>query len=805
MNRPLKISLAIVLLIILVLAGVLVAAKLLVTPERIRATVVPLAEKSLQRKIDIGSIEVGLFSGVSLDHLKIYDRQGREPFIAAERGVLKYRFWPLLLGRVVVDQVLLVAPTMTLERFADGSLNLGSAAAPPKGPPAEAVAPAARPAAKPAASSIDLLVTSVEVQNGSLLFIDHQLNPQAPFRYQLDKLNLQARDVSLQKEFPVTLTAQINGAPLSLDGNLDLAGKTSDLQLEIKQLDLTPFAPYLRDRLPGVLSHAVLDTQIEVKASPTAIAAKGKLGLDQLHLVLDALKQAPIRDSRLNSSFDMAYHPSKADLQIDALTLGFNQITVKLKGALSRMQTNPTADLNITIDPVGIRAVLDSLPPELSKSMAGLDPAGTVHGDLQLRGPLNRPLELLQQGDLGVSGLQANLGSFRPSLDGRFMLSSDRLQSEGVELSLGDQRASLELQVSPVLEGRPQVHGNLQAKQLALDALLSGRPATPAPAQAPVQGAPASPVPPVPAASAAKPAVKELAPIALPFDAEGEIRIASATYHGLELSDLAIDYRLLKNVLNLNRISGKLADGSLTQTARVDLGKPGLVYQSDLQLTNVQAGPLVKAFAPDFKGAVSGGINLQSSLSGQGTVWEKLRNRLTGKGSLQIDQCTISDAPLAAALAAYLQLGELRQLVFDQVKGTFNVAKGQLQLDAKLNGSQLALQPQGTIGLDGGLKLSLPTRLSPELAKRIDRRGQFSGLLADQDGGVTLPLKLGGALDSPEFGLDAKQLRKQVINQAGKKLEERLLKKLAPDKGQDQPADAKRKLLENTLRGLFGQ
>ena len=105
MPRLVKIILGVVglLIALLVVIGVLIKVEL--TPERVRETVIPLAEEKLQRKVEVGEIRIGLFSGVSLDDLKVMQRDGSEEFVSARALSLSYKLWPLLTGKIVVDEV----------------------------------------------------------------------------------------------------------------------------------------------------------------------------------------------------------------------------------------------------------------------------------------------------------------------------------------------------------------------------------------------------------------------------------------------------------------------------------------------------------------------------------------------------------------------------------------------------------------------------------------------------------------------------------------------------------------------------
>ena len=66
-------------LVVLVVAGMLLV-KLLITPERVRTTVEAWAAEAVQRKVELQQIDIGLFSGVQLEGLKLLSRDGSVEF-----------------------------------------------------------------------------------------------------------------------------------------------------------------------------------------------------------------------------------------------------------------------------------------------------------------------------------------------------------------------------------------------------------------------------------------------------------------------------------------------------------------------------------------------------------------------------------------------------------------------------------------------------------------------------------------------------------------------------------------------------
>ncbi|HEX9873908.1 MAG TPA: AsmA family protein, partial [Deferrimonas sp.] len=184
MNRFIKISAMIAGAVVVLVVALIVLAQILITPERVRETVLPLAEKALHRKVALGEIDVSLFSGISIQDIRVQEKTGAEDFVVADRIVLRYRIWPLFFLRVVVDEVRLEGPKIRLERLADGSFNFSDLTVPAA---AESPAPKEEPATENG-KEINLLVARVAVSGGEVLFFDHAAGAATPYRYQLSDL-----------------------------------------------------------------------------------------------------------------------------------------------------------------------------------------------------------------------------------------------------------------------------------------------------------------------------------------------------------------------------------------------------------------------------------------------------------------------------------------------------------------------------------------------------------------------------------------------------------------------------------------
>lgn len=114
------------------LAVILVGASLLLraylTDGRIRAMIIPPAEKILGRTVEIGHINVSLFSGIQLYDFVIKEENGQDNFISSSHFVFTYELLPLLQKKVVIRDIRLEDPSIRVVRDWRGVFNFSSLA-----------------------------------------------------------------------------------------------------------------------------------------------------------------------------------------------------------------------------------------------------------------------------------------------------------------------------------------------------------------------------------------------------------------------------------------------------------------------------------------------------------------------------------------------------------------------------------------------------------------------------------------------------------------------------------------------------
>ncbi len=763
-------------IVLVVLAAVLLAlASYLITPERVRQAVLPLAEEHLHRKLDLGDIKVSIFSGIEIQGLTVYEADGENVFVSTDLVRLRYQLLPLLAMKVVIDEVRLEKPSIRVVRLKDGKYNFSDLTG--DDAPAAQKPEGTAPPADEAKTPISLLVSELILQDGNLVFRDHVLNNAVPYRFEVSNLQLSAKGVTLTAEVPVSLQCQLNGSRLSIDGRVRPTPFSGAFDIELQGLDVMALSAYFQDAIPGKLRGMKLNLKSSVAGDLANLEVDGTLTATDIDLLLAAMPDAPLTEARLAVDYDLKLDLPQDQLTIATLKLDFNGIKAEASGSVGALRTAPVVDLRAAVPRMDLRQTLAAVPRALVKDLTALDAAGSIMLDAKLQGGVDQPAALLKSAVVDLENVQATAGGQRPVVNGRLKLTGGQLVSEGLQVGLGENHADIDLSVDNVFAKTKVARADVRSDRFLLDPLLKGG----AGAAAAAGGTQTDDK----ARAAKAPATKdtaELGPFDIPLQATGNVNIGETVWKGLAVKDFVAQYELKNNILTLKRMDGQVAGGSFSNTARVDLGKKGLAYTARLGLKSIMADPLLTALAPKTAGTLFGAMDMNFALDGQGTVWQNLSRRLNGEGDMLVADGRLVSPALVGGLSTFLQMPELNDIRFNTFQNSFRVVDGKVNIDGKILSSTLKLFPKGTVGLDGSLNLALDTRLSPELSARLDSKSKVAGYLVDDDGWSRLPLLVSGTVDTPRFGLDPKGVKEQATKALGGEIGRQLDKLLGGGK-----------------------
>ena len=188
--------------------------------------IVSQIERNLKTKVSLGDISLSLPFTINLTDLELGN------LLKADRISVSPSILSLFTGKIILSGLTIINPLISLEHSPDGSLNLPKLELKGKQPP--------------------ILLTGLVIKNGKLVFIDKKISAEG-HRIIADKINGRIYKVMfppISQNIKFELFASFvhpDGRALgdaSALGWIDFGPKDMDANLQIKDLDITYFAPY---------------------------------------------------------------------------------------------------------------------------------------------------------------------------------------------------------------------------------------------------------------------------------------------------------------------------------------------------------------------------------------------------------------------------------------------------------------------------------------------------------------------------------------------------------------------------------
>ncbi|NQU18229.1 MAG: AsmA family protein [Candidatus Saganbacteria bacterium] len=183
----------------------MIAIPLLIPTEMIKNFATEKLSETLNRTVSIESASLNIFEGVKLEGISVSNHKkfSKKPFITAEAFKLKYSFWPLFAGKVLIHEIELISPQILVEKDTRGRSNLEDLTAQPKkkdqvqGQKKDKVRNKGQ-----GKSKIDLIVNNISIKNGQFTYHDYLTGVN-----ELKNLNLRVSGITLALIRPINLDA----------------------------------------------------------------------------------------------------------------------------------------------------------------------------------------------------------------------------------------------------------------------------------------------------------------------------------------------------------------------------------------------------------------------------------------------------------------------------------------------------------------------------------------------------------------------------------------------------------------------
>jgi hypothetical protein len=220
MKKAIKwISISVGILVGLLIVGA-IAFPLIFPLEKIKDIATEKISQTINRKVTIEKVSFNIFKGISLEKLTISNRVGfaKKPFVSADAIVLRYAFWPLFQGQLLVKELRLEKPEILIEKSAAGVYNFSDMTKKRKPTPKKK---------KAREIPFSMIVDTFSIRNGHITYSDYGTKTSS----EIKKANLTVSGVTLAMAKPIGLdfsaiaTYKEKDIPLSISGKIaaDLA------------------------------------------------------------------------------------------------------------------------------------------------------------------------------------------------------------------------------------------------------------------------------------------------------------------------------------------------------------------------------------------------------------------------------------------------------------------------------------------------------------------------------------------------------------------------------------------------------
>nr|MBF0221841.1 DUF748 domain-containing protein [Desulfobulbaceae bacterium] len=248
LSRPKKIALS-------VLTGFTLYALVgfLILPPIIKLTLEKKLPPILHRDVSVNKIRLNpLTLSATIEGFQVLKKEATGPLVSFEKLHIDLQAVSVFKGALIIKSVMLKTPTINFSRINDSTYSFSDLI--PKNSEETA-------ATKPASPFL-FSVNNIEIIGGDISFSDQPKEK----THQISQLNLALASISnlpyhIETFIQPTFSANVNGTPFALDGVTKpfATSRESDINIDIKNLNIAEYVAYLPNPTKAVLSSCLLD------------------------------------------------------------------------------------------------------------------------------------------------------------------------------------------------------------------------------------------------------------------------------------------------------------------------------------------------------------------------------------------------------------------------------------------------------------------------------------------------------------------------------------------------------------------
>lgn len=233
-----------------------------------------------------------------------------------------------------------------------------------------------------------------------------------------------------------------------------------------------------------------------------------------------------------------------------------------------------------------------------------------------------------------------------------------------------------------------------------------------------------------------------------------EIHVGSLKYQGLTVTGVNTSLALSKGILSLNNLVATTCSGKIAGNAQIDAAEK---WAMNFNVNGLDTEELIRSLGSNVK--FYGQANASVKLNGIGIDQTSILKTVSGQMSAAANNAVLKGISLEKVAAAVkakkvqgLIMSAQDETRFTALNATATVGNGQLVVRT-LNGKTNVAEVSGNLQV-GLIDNALAGEVSAKLATSVDGRR------------VTVPIKLGGTVQSPSYGIDIEAALKAGLQSA---------------------------------------
>jgi len=619
--------------------------------------------------------------------------------------------------------------------------------------------------------------------------LNYQLLPLLSKSLVIDELKLVNARLRVQKNADGTFNFSDIGRHPGKEGTKGQPSESQGLPVALNVRSLTLKNAVMEYAEPaGKLQKAriVIDANLGI-ASPSSgmISSAGNFQLTAVEAVLKD-NPRPLKDLAAEGTYKIDLNMSSKRVDIAEFKADVAKVPLTMKGYVSYADPLSFA-LDLSMPETKLTSLQQAAGPFLPADTT-LDGAATFA--VAAEKSANTGNRMTFKGQLIMNNAAIAAKGFRPVLSGTIRFTPDLISLDKIRLVAGDSSADISGQVREYSRD-PDIRLNIRAASLNVDALVP--PAGGAGGGAKEGSAGAAP----------KKEEKEFGPVQTKARAEGSVEIGDIIFRGVSIRNFRTDYAFRDNILRVSSMTGNTLSGSFRLQSAVDLSTRGTTYSLNADTSGIRLEDITAAFASKAKDTLFGTLSGKMEISGAGSLADSIKRNLKGKGTFFIKDGKIKNAKVSSSLLAFLGLQDLREIPMDRADGSFTIADSTMHLTTLITSKDLILDEKGTIGMDERLDLGILAKASEKLSPKMLSQASVSQFLSEEKGWTVIPLKVGGTIANPSYGVDMQYVGKRLQKKAGEEIFKALSGESGKKSGEEPQKKKKGTTPDDLLKGFF--